>query len=129
MKAAKLNPVLGDEAELFVSMECNYQSDNEREFFEKLLYKQQWECSFSHDVLLSECNNEDEIYIVRCYFDEYKVGKNGKAADEVCVQNLHDALNLNLKEIGVLDEDIILFAWLRRRDYAGIDYNHNIDYL
>ncbi len=128
MKAAKLNPMMGDDAELFASMKDNYQSENEREFFEKMLYKQQWECSFSHDLLLSERDNEDEIYIVRCYFDEYIVGKNGKAADEVYVQNLIDALNLNLKKIGVLDEDITLFQWLRRRDYAGINYDNDFDY-
>ncbi len=128
MKAAELNPVMGDDAELFASMKDNYQSENEREFFEKMLYKQQWECSFSHDLLLSERDNEDEIYFVRCYFDEYTIGKNGKAADEAYVQNLTDALNLNLKEIGVLDENITLFEWLRRRDYAGINYDNDFDY-
>ncbi len=129
MKAAKLNPVMGDDAELFASMKDNYQSENEREFFEKMLYKQQWECSFSRDFLLSQQDNEDEIYILRCYFDEYIVGKYEKAADEVYVQNLHDALNLNLKEIGVLDEDITLFEWLRCRDYAGINYDNDHDYM
>ncbi len=129
MKAAKLNPVMGDDAELFASMKDNYQSKNEREFFEKMLYKQQWECSFSRDFLLPWRDNEEGIYIIRCYFDEYIVGKYEKATNEVYVQNLVDALNLNLREIGILDEDITLFEWLRRRDYAGINYDNDHDYM
>ncbi len=46
----------------------------------------------------------------------------------LAVQNQIDALNLNLKEISVLDEDITLFEWLRRRDYAGITYDNDFDY-
>ncbi len=114
--------------ELFARMKDNYQSDNEREFFEKLLYKQQWEDSLSNDLLLSENDNDDEIYIVREYCSEYVVGRFGKGYGEEHVMNLSEALNLNLKEIGALDEDITLFEWLRRRDYAGIDYNNDFDY-
>ncbi len=128
MKTSVINP-LGEDAELFARMKDNYQSDNEREFFEKLLYKEQWEMSMANDVLLAEWNNEDDIYIIRCYYDEYIVGRIGKGYGEEHVMNLSEALNLNLKEICVLDEDITLFEWLRRRDYAGLDYNHDIDYL
>ena len=43
--------------------------------------------------------------------------------------NLYEALNANLKEIGVLDRNITLFQWLRERDYKGVEYNHNFDDL
>ncbi len=128
MKTIEPNPILGQEAELFASMVGNYQSEKEQEFFEKMLYKQQWECSISHDVIMSERDNEDGIYIVRIDFDEYVVGKEGKEEDEVHVMCLLAALELNLKEIGVLDEDITLFEWLRRRDYAGVNYDADYDY-
>ncbi len=129
MKTLYINEMWAEDDELFKKMKENYQSDNEQEFFEKLLYKQQWELSMANDILLHEDNNEDRIYIVRVYYEEYIVGNATHPADEVHVMNLSEALNLNLKEIGALDEDITLFAWLRRRDYAGIDYNQDIDYL
>ncbi len=40
---------------------------------------------------------------------------------------LHDALNINLKAAGLLDRDITLFQWLRERDYAGVEHDHNYD--
>ncbi len=127
MKSTKINLMWEEDDNLFASMKDNYQSENEREFFEKILYKQQWECSLSNDLILSEKDNEDEIYIVRVYFEEYIVGKKGKIEEEH-VMNLSTALNLNLKEIGVLDESITLFEWLRRRDYVGVKYDNDFDY-
>ncbi|MCD8210644.1 MAG: hypothetical protein LUC37_03745 [Prevotella sp.] len=75
-----------------------------------------------------ERDNEDGIYIVRIDYDDYVVGKKGKEGDEVHVMCLLTALELNLKEIGVLNEDITLFKWLRRRDYAGVNYDADYDY-
>ena len=40
---------------------------------------------------------------------------------------LAEALQLNLKEVGLLDRDITLFEWLRERDYKGVEYDHNYD--
>ncbi len=127
MKSKFINKLWVDDDELFTSMKENYQSENEREFFEKILYKQEWECSLSNDLILSEKDNEDEIYIVRVYFEEYIVGKKGKVEEEH-VMCLTEALALNLKEIGVLDESITLFEWLRRRDYVGVKYDNDFDY-
>ncbi len=128
MKSGKINVMWEEDDKLFASMVGNYQSEKEREFFEKMLYKQQWELSMSNDLIMSEHDNEDGIYIVCIYFDEYVVGKEGKEEDEEHVMNLFTALHLNLNEIGVLDEDITLFEWLRRRDYAGINYEGDYDY-
>ncbi len=128
MKLRYINKMWTEDDELFEMMKGHYQSDNEREFFEKMLYKQQWECTIAHDLLLSEKDNDDDIYIIRIDCSEYVVGNVTNPADEVHVMNLSDALNLNLKAIRVLDEDITLFEWLRRRDYAGIDYNNDFDY-
>ncbi len=122
-----MNELWDVDHELFASMNDKYQSDNEREFFTQLLYKQQWECTLENDLILSERDNESEIYIVRAWFEEYIVGRRG-VAEEQHVMNLSSALVLNLKEIGVEDEDITLFEWLRRRDYAGVRYDNDHDY-
>ncbi len=48
MKVPRINVMKKMEARLFSSMVGNYQSESEREFFEKMLYKQQWELSMSN---------------------------------------------------------------------------------
>lgn len=123
MKAKRL---VKEDAELFEFMKSHYQSENEKEFFERLRYKQEYVLTVSHDLILSELNNEDKLYIVRCEFEEYIVGQED-VTEEQHVMCLYDALNLNLKAAGLLDRDITLFQWLRERDYAGVEYNHNYD--
>ncbi len=114
---------------LFDSMVGHYQSDNEREFFEKQRYKEEYVVTISNDLVLHEDNNEDKIHIIRCWFCEYVVGGEGYLKGEEHYMNLSETLNANLKKIGVLDRDITLFQWLRERDYKGIEYDHNFDDL
>ena len=111
---------------LFESMVGHYQSDNEREFFENLRFKQENVFTVSHDLILHEDNNEGGLYIVRCEYEEYIVGQE-KVIEEQHVMFLAEALQLNLKEAGLLDRDITLFDWLRERDYKGVEYDHNYD--
>lgn len=123
------NDLWPEDKALFDSMIGHYQSANEREFFEKQRYKQENVITISNDLLLHEDNNEDRIYIVRCWFDEYVIGGESYKHGEEHYMNLSEALNANLKEIGVLDRDITLFQWLRERDYKGVEYDHNFDDL
>ena len=123
MKAKRL---VKEDAELFEFMKSHYQSENEKEFFEKLRYKQENVLTVANDLILSERNNDDGLYIVRCIFEEYIVGQED-VTEEQHVMCLYDALNLNLKATGLLDRDITLFQWLRERDYAGVEYDHNYD--
>lgn len=123
------NDLWPEDKALFDSMIGHYQSANEREFFEKQRYKQENVITISNDLLLHEDNNEDRIYIVRCWFDEYVIGGESYKHGEEHYMNLSEALNANLKEIGVLDRDITLFQWLRERDYEGVEYDHNFDDL
>lgn len=113
---------------LFRSMEDNYQSDREREFFEKLKHKEENVLTVSNDLLMSEYDNEDSIYIVREEFSEFVIGRDG-ATEEHHYMNLSETLAANLREIGLLDRDVTLFQWLRERDYKGIMYDHNYDDL
>lgn len=126
---ATQNELWPEDKALFESMEGNYQSDNEREFFEKQRYKQECVMTSSNDLLLHEDNNQDRIYIVRCWYEEYVVGGLLYKQGEEHYMNLSEALNANLREIGVLDRDITLLQWLRERDYKGVEYDHNFDDL
>ena len=128
IKANKLWPV---DYELFASMEGHYTSENEKTFFEKVRYKMEFELAPSNDLLLSEIDNEEQIYLVRVDYDEFIVGHGtvGHYDEECHVMNLSEALNTNLKEKGYLDRDITLLDWLRERDYQGIRYNHNYAYM
>ncbi len=122
------NELWPEDAALFDSMVGHYQSDNEQEFFEKQRYKEEYVITISNDLVLHEDNNEDGIYIVRCWFCEYVVGQ-VRNKEEQHVMNLSEALQLDLKETGLLDRDITLFQWLRERDYKGVEYDHNYDDL
>ena len=62
---------------LFASLEGKYQSDNEAMFFRNIKFKQEYEPTLSNDLIISESDNEDEIYLVRVEYDEYLVGKGG----------------------------------------------------
>lgn len=122
----KKHKLVSEDKVLFESMVGHYQSNNEREFFEKLRYKQENVFTVSHDLILHEDNNEDGIYIVRCEYEEYIVGQED-VIEEQHVMFLAEALRLNLKDVGLLDRDITLFDWLRERDYKGVEYDHNYD--
>lgn len=118
-----------EDKKLFDSMIGHYQSENEREFFEKQRYKQECVMTSSNDLLLHEDNNQDRIYIVRCWYEEYVVGGLLYKQGEEHFMTLKETLDANLKEIGILDRDITLLQWLRERDYKGVEYDHNYDDL
>lgn len=121
-----IHNLVEEDRELFLQMENNYSSDNEKEFFEKIKIKQQTELTIAHDLILHENNNDDGIYIVRCEYEEYIVGQRD-VIEEQHVMCLFEALTMNLKEVGLLDVDITLHEWLRSIDYKGVEYDHNYD--
>ena len=89
---------------LFSSMVGKYQSVNEENFFKNMQYKQEYEPTALNDLLVSEYENKDEIYIVRMYNEEYVVGHGigTDGAQEEHVMCLSDALALNLKALGYI---------------------------
>ena len=93
IKANKLWP---EDYELFASMEGHYTSENEKTFFEKVRYKMEFELAPSNDLLLSEIDNEEQIYLVRVDYDEFIVGHGtvGHYDEECHVMNLSEALNV-----------------------------------
>lgn len=117
------------DARLFASMKGKYQSVNEENFFKNLQYKQEYEVTALNDLIVSEYENDDEIYILRMYNEEYVVGHgiDSDGVQEEHVMCLSDALSLNLKDLGFIDRVITLLQWLRERDYDVVNYERNYD--
>ncbi len=120
------NKLTHEDQALFETMSTQYKTPNEQAFFQKLRYKQENELTVAHDLIMHENNNNDGIYIVRCEFEEYIIGQKNNNT-ETHVMCLSDALSLNLKKAGLLNQNITLLDWLRKLDYKGIEYDHNYD--
>ena len=108
-------------------MKTNSISHEEFNFFQNMQFKQEHEATLSNDLILSENDNDDKIYIVRENYDEYVIGCSIYPDKEVHVMNLTEALNVNLVEIGIKNKAESIWAWLRSINYRGISYNNNYD--
>jgi len=117
------------DAELLKGMEGKFLTPNEEEFFYNMVWKEVYEWAGCCDVILSEFDNEEEIYIVRYFDSEYKIGK-GRVVHQRIRGGYFDDLRaaLNLDMYALLQEHITLLEWLRRRDYAGVRYDNNTEY-
>lgn len=119
------------DTKLFASMKTGSLTPNEANFFNNMQYKQEYEVTALNDLLVSEYENGDEIYVIRMNYDEYVVG-HGIGTDgtqEVHVMNLSEALAVNFKNEGFLNRDITLWQWLREKDYTVVNYGRNYDLL
>ena len=118
-----------DDKLLFEAMVGKYISTNEENFFKNMQYKQEFEVSGLNDLLVSEYENDDEIYLVRECYEEYLIGHGigTDGAEEVHVMSLSDALSVNLKDAGFLSKDMTVLEWLRDCDYSCVKYNRNHD--
>ncbi|MDE6295115.1 MAG: hypothetical protein K2M03_03540 [Muribaculaceae bacterium] len=113
--------------ELFAAMKTKSISPEEFNFFQNIEFKQLHESTLSNDLIMSENDNAEGIYIVREEYDEYVVGCILHPEDEVHVMNLSEALNIDLSQIGIKGNDETIWEWLRSINYQGISYNHNYD--
>lgn len=74
-------------------------------------------------VILSELDNDEGIYFVKCYTSEYLIGR--KTKDFVKkLKNVPTSLNEALNEdlFVLLGEHFTLWEWLRMRDFANLNY-------
>lgn len=122
----QIHVLLKEDKKLFNGMIDNYLSSQERDFFEKLRHKQESCPTIGNDLLLWENDNDDHLYIYRCMYDEYVIGRAGQT-EKFHFMSLAQTLNANLKDMGLLDSSITVFQWLRKRNYNGMQYNHNFD--
>ena len=67
-----MNYAIADQI-LFAHMEGHYQSENERNFFETMKYKEECELPDGWDVLLSDKDNEENIFFYRDSYDFYMI--------------------------------------------------------
>lgn len=112
---------------LFEAMKGNYVSENERVFFETMRYKEEYELAPSNDLIMSEKDNEDRLYICREYDCEYAIGAEKRGFTHT--DSLADALATRLNKWNIIDDDYTLLEWLRKRDYDRVQYDHNYDLM
>jgi hypothetical protein len=134
MKRKKMSEIweyIADTPEEFDEAIKNAVSPNEKEFFKKLRYKILNESAASNDVLMNEKDNEDGLYILRVGTDDIMVGKNISDPNENSVAIEYAGIFLALKQdiSHYVGYHITLKDWLRNRDYNGIRYDQNNDYL
>ncbi len=127
-KKIKLAP---KDVQLFDNLGEEFACAEEKNFFVNMKQKMESEPAMSNDLIMSEHGNEDGIYIVRCYDYEFiigcRVGDNFK--EEKYTMNFSDALETNLKDCGFIDDNLTLLDWLRKRNFKGVQYNHNYDLI
>lgn len=126
-----VNKLKKEDEELFSSIEGRYTSSNEEVFFKNMKHKMEFEPAMSNDLIMSEHDNEDGIYIVRCYDYEFIIGCHVGDAfmEEKYTMNFSDALETNLKDCGFIDDNLTLLEWLRKRNFKGVQYDHNYDLI
>lgn len=119
-----------DEA-LFDTMTGNYQSDNERIFFETIKKKMEDENAPWDEVLISERDNTERIAFIRLCYDEFMLGNAGSRESwfktKIHTMTLSEILNVNLKEAKICDKDMTFLQWLRENDYTCVCYDHRND--
>lgn len=110
--------------ELLERMRKEYVSNNEKVFFETMVYKEIYQFTVTFETILHENNNEEEVFIVRCYDSEYEMGR-GNVGRWRPVKghalSLSEALEYDM--FYLLDRHVTLHEWLRERDYRGIRYD------
>lgn len=123
---------LSDTPAMFEKALKEASTSNERLFFKNLRHKLLHETAFSNDVLMHNQDNEDGIFILRCGIDDFQVGRiladNGKMSEIVEYQGLFFALD-NMDLFAFINQHITLGQWLKKRDYRGIRYDRNNDYM
>lgn len=124
-----INELDPDDIRLFDEMSRNYTSENERIFFERMKEKELYSQATSNDVLLTEKDNDDYVFIVRNNFDSYIVGSRrpGREIRAFGTETLSFILTFDMTMDDVLDRHITFGEWLRERDYVGINYDYNCD--
>lgn len=121
-----------EDIELFESMRGEYVSAEEKTFFEKLEWKEEEEWTTQGDLILSEKDNDDRIYLMRICYNEYHFGKDYGAHPNGApnvkgfyAMSLAQVLNANISRIGMNGGTFL--QWLREHNYNGVKYDVNLD--
>ena len=127
-KKTTMTPI---DSQFFESLGDAFASTAEKYFFEKMKYKIEYEPAMANDLIMSEHDNEDGIYIVRCYDYEFIIGCHvGELfKEEQYAMNFSSAIATNLKDCGFIEDNLTLLEWLRKRNFEGVQYDHNFDLM
>ena len=100
------------------------QTNEERYFLERLKAKETGEFAPSADLLISERDNADELYLVRYYFTEYKIGcmRETSGSSIYCI-SFEDLMKEDLCPL--LDRHMTIIEWLREQKFACVRYYGN----
>lgn len=120
---------LNDSPAEFEAAIKNAVTANERDFFTRVRYKILCETAFSNDVLMFDSDNDEGIYILRCRFDDFLIGKVAKDGSENVPPEEYGGLFLLLEAdlFTFIGRHITVGEWLRERDYQGVRYDANND--
>ena len=123
----RANELWPADKELFAKMKTTSMTPDEFNFFLNMQFKEEHEPTLSNDLIMSENDNAEKIYIVRELYDEYVIGCELHPEEEVHVMNLSEALNIRLSDIGIMNAYGTIGDWLRSINYKGVSFNHNYD--
>lgn len=115
-----------EDVELLESQPQEGETDAEKKFWHEMKKKVLSEFAPSADLILSEHANDEEIYLVRYYFHEFRIGRgrvNERSRESIYTDSFTEAIHANL--FPLLDRHITLIEWLREKDFKGIDYEGN----
>jgi hypothetical protein len=111
---------------LFKEMLSKILSPRERVFFERLKEKEEGEFAPSADLIMDEHCNASELYLIRYYYTEYKIGRGlpgYRYPEEIYNDTLTDTLEADL--FPLLERHITFYEWLKENDFQGIEYFGN----
>lgn len=111
-----------EDVEFFATIFKEKMPEQERIFFEKMKEKVEGEFAPSADIMMLEENNKDEIYLIRYYFSEFKIGRLNSDND---IYSITFAQVINEDMFILLGRHITLLEWLREIDFQGLNYNGN----
>ncbi|MCQ2050688.1 MAG: hypothetical protein MJY74_00560 [Bacteroidaceae bacterium] len=111
---------------LFNNLTTNKMTVSEKTFFLNMKDKVFGEFAPSADLILDERSNPDNIFIVRYYYEEFKIGqgkKDNRNKNSIYSITLADALEADL--FVLINRHITLLEWLRNNNFCGVNYNGN----
>lgn len=111
---------------LFEEMQKKQFPEWERIFFEKMREKEEGEFAPSADIVINEYSNADEIYLIRYYYNEYKIGRGlprHRCAKAIYNDSLDATLNTDI--FPLLGRHISFLSWLEENQFRCVDYNGN----
>ena len=114
------------DALLFQEMSHQQLSPNEYSFFRHMKEKEENEFAPSADIVLDEHNNKDELYLIRYYYNEYKLGRglpNHRYGKAIYNDSLDATLKTDLHPL--LGIHLTFLEWLQKNDFKGVNYNGN----